>query len=89
MNDKIKMLFLDNPEIDEAIKRFYEQDPEYLRIKEEFYETAHEIAKIVGFDLYDRFEQRFGIYVARSSDIYYLFGLGLRQEVLSALGQAG
>ena len=86
MNDKLKMLFIDNPEIDEAIKEFCEQNPGYLKIKEEFYETAHEIAEIVGFDLYDRFEQRFGIYVARSSDIYYLFGLGLRQEVLAALG---
>lgn len=86
MSDNLKMLFIDNPEIDEAIKEFCEQSPEYLKIKEEFYETAHEIAKIVGFDLYDRFEQRFGIYVARSSDIYYLFGLGLRQEVLAALG---
>ena len=86
MNNNLKMLFIDNPEIDEAIKKFCAQSPEFLKIKEEFYETAHEIAKIVGWELYDRFEQRFGIYVARSSDIYYLFGLGLRQEVLSALG---
>ncbi len=85
MNDAIKMLFVDNPEIDEAVKEFYEKSPEYLKVKQEFYETAEEIAKIVGYDLYNRFEQLFGIYVARANDIYYLFGLGLRQEVISAL----
>ena len=85
MSDYINMLFIDNPGIEEAIQEFYSQDPEYLKIKEEFYETAQEIAKIVGYDLYDRFERRFGIYVSRSNDIYYLFGLGLRQEIISAL----
>ena len=84
MNDAIKMLFVDNPEIDEAVKEFYSQDPEYLKIKQEFYETAHAMKRIVGYDLYDQFEQRFAIYVARSCELYYLFGLGLRQEVLAA-----
>ena len=85
MKDLIKMLFIDNPELEEAVKEFYTQSPESLRAKEEFYETAEEIAKLVGYDLYDRFEQRFGVYLACSNDIYYLFGLGLRQEVILAL----
>ena len=85
MNDPIKMLFIDNPEIDEAIKDFCAQSPDYLKIKEEFYETAQQIAGIVGWELYNRFEQRFALYIAGSNDIYYLFGLGLRQEVISAL----
>ena len=85
MNDKIKMLFLDNPEMTEQIEAFCQRDPLFSKVKLEFYETAHEIAQIVGYELYDRFEQRFGLYTARSSDLYYLFGLGLRQEVVSAL----
>ena len=85
MNDAIKMLFYDNPELEKAIKKFCDQNPEYLKIKREFYEIAHEVAAIVGYDLYNRFEQRFGLYVSRANDIYYLFGLGLRQEVLDAL----
>ena len=85
MTDKLKMLFVDNPEIDEAIQDFCAQYPQYLKIKQEFYETAEEIAAIAGYDLYNRFEQCFGIYLARATDLYYLFGLGLRQEVLSAL----
>lgn len=86
MNESIKMLFVDNPELDEKIEAFCEQNPEYLRKRQEFYETAEEIAQIAGFDLYDRFERRFGAYMACSNDIYYLFGLALRQEVLTALG---
>ena len=85
MNDKLKMLFIDNPEIEEAIKEFCEQSPDYLKIKQEFYETAQQVAGVIGWELYNRFEQRFGLYIASSNDIYYLFGLGLRQEVLSAL----
>ena len=85
MNDTLKMLFLDNPDIDEAIMKFCAQNPEYLKIKQAFYETAQEIAEIAGFDLYDRFERRFHLYLAQSNDIYYLYGLGLRQEVILAL----
>ena len=85
MNDKLKMLFIDNPGIEEAIKEFCFQNPEYLKLKQEFYETAQQIAGMIGWELYDRFERRFSLYIASSNDIYYLFGLGLRQEVLSAL----
>ena len=85
MNDSIKMLFKDNPEMEIAIKEFCANNPEYLQIKQEFYETADEVAAMVGYDVYNRFEQRFGIYVARANDLHYFFGLGLRQEVLSAL----
>ena len=85
MTNPIKALFVDNPDLDELIKDFCAQDPEYLTIKNEFYETAHKIRDIIGYDLYDCFEQRFAVYVARANELYYLFGLGLRQEVLSAL----
>lgn len=85
MIDLIEMLFMKNPGIEEAVKEFSAQNPEYLRRKNEFYEIAQEIAAIVGYDLYNRFEQGFASYIACSNDIYYLFGLGLRQEVLSAL----
>lgn len=85
MNDNLKMLFIDNPGIEEAIKEFCSQNPEYLKLKQEFYETAQQIAGMIGWELYDRFEKRFSLYIASSNDIYYLFGLGLRQEVLSAL----
>lgn len=86
MNDSIKMLFKDNPEMEIAIKEFCANNPEYLQIKQEFYETAREIAGLVGYNLYSRFEEQFGAYLARANGTYYLFGLGLRQEVITALG---
>ena len=85
MSDPIKMLFIDNPEIEEVIKEFCAQSPEYLKLKQEFYETAQQISGIVGYELYNRFEGRFNTYMACYTDLYYLFGLGLRQEVISAL----
>ena len=81
----LKTLFLDSPNLDEKIVSFLAQDPEFVQAEQEFYETAHEIAQLVGFERYDRFERRLGRYTARLSAIHYLFGLGLRQEVLRAL----
>ena len=85
MQNNLKTLFLDNLELDEAISAFLAQDPEFVQAEQEFYETAHEIAQLVGFERYDRFERRLGRYTARLSVIHYLFGLGLRQEVLRAM----
>ena len=83
--EKLKILFLENPDLAEQIEAFCEQNPAFLKAKLEFYETAHEIARIAGYDLYDRFERRLGDYLDCYTGLYYLFGLGLRQEVLSAL----
>ena len=84
MNDHIVTIFYDNPEISRMIEEFCETDPEYVQARKEFYETAHEIERAVGYELYERFEQRFGYYLSRCADLHYLFGLGLRQEVLRA-----
>jgi hypothetical protein len=85
MSELIRTLFAENPEIEEAIEEFCAQSPEYLKVKQEFYETAQQIAEIAGYHLYDQFERRFALYTACSNDLYYLFGLGLRQEIISAL----
>ncbi len=85
MNDKLKMIFLDNPDITEQIEEFCAQDPAFLKTEQEFYGTAHKIAEVAGFELYSRFERCFRNYLACSNDLYYLFGLGLRQEIISAL----
>ena len=85
MNNNLKILFVDNPDLTEEIEAFCEKDPEYRSARDAFAEIAEEIAEIVGFDRYDAFERRFGAFKGRSDDLYYLFGLGLRQEVISAL----
>ena len=79
-------LFL-NDTIDAEIEAFCASDPEFAKIEQAFYETANQIAKLVGRDLYDTFEKGFVKYINRTADLYYLYGLGLRQEVLQALSQ--
>ena len=78
-------LFL-NDTIDAELEAFCAGDPAYVKAETEFYETAHIIAQQVGFDRYDAFERRFNAYLHRASDLYYLFGLGLRQEILEKIG---
>lgn len=89
MNLRIETLFCDNLHIEAEINAFLAQDSKLTQAEQEFYETANEIAQLAGFDLYDLFERRLGAYLSRLSDLYYLFGLGLRQEVLEAMGAEG
>lgn len=81
----LSALFL-NDTIDAELEAFCAGDPAYAKAETEFYETAHIIAQQVGFDRYDAFERRFNAYLHRASDLYYLFGLGLRQEILEKIG---
>lgn len=77
-------LFL-NDTIDAEIEAFCAGDPEFVEARQQFYAAAHEIEKLIGHDLYDALETRLGAYWNRASDLYYLYGLGLRQEILGAL----
>ena len=86
--DILSTLFL-NEDIDEEIAAFCASDPEYLKIKQQFYGITHEIAKHVEYDLYDAFERGFNAYLFRTADLYYLFGLRLRQEILHAIRADG
>ncbi len=79
-------LLLENEAIDDRIEEFCNSDPEYLKAKQQFYEAQEELVKRIGLDLYDAFERSFGAYLYRTADLYYLFGLGFRQEVLQAIG---
>ena len=85
MNTNLETLFCDSQLIDEEITAFLAQDPEYVQREQEFYETAHKIAALAGFDLYVAFVRRLGAYLDRMTDLYYLFGLGLRQDILRAM----
>lgn len=82
-------LLLHNDDLEAQLESFCANDPEFASAKEQFYETANQIAHLVGFDLYDTFEKGFSQYLYRTADLYYLFGLGLRQEILQALGTGG
>ena len=85
MNTRLETLFCENLHIEEEINAFLAQDPKLAQAEQEFYETAHEIAGLAGFELYDLFERRLGAYLNRLSDLYYLFELGLRQDILQGM----
>ena len=81
-------LFL-NDTIDAEIEAFCASDPKFAKAEQEFYEIANQIAKLVGPGLYDAFERGFSRYMNRTADLYYLYGLGLRQAVLQTIGTGG
>ena len=76
-----------NDTIDADIEAFCASDPEFVNRKQQFYAAAHKIAELVGYDLNDAFEVSLGADWGRASDLDYLYGLGLRQEVLRAMGK--
>ena len=83
--NSLPSLFLNDTIVTE-IEAFCASDPEFMRAEEQFYEIANQIAKLAGFDLYNAFEKGFSKYIMRTADLYYLYGLGLRQEILQNLG---
>lgn len=88
MNDILKTLFLDNPYIPEQVYTFCKQLPEFVEAERAYEAAAVRLRAQLGTD-YDAFEETLNRHLARYVHAYYLFGLGLRQEVLSALGRAG
>ena len=81
-------LFL-NDTIDDEIEAFCASDPEFMHTKQEFYKITDQIETLASPDLYDAFEKGLWAYLYRTADLYYLYGLGLRQEVLQAIGAGG
>lgn len=85
MNNILKTLFIDNPCLPEQICAFCGQLPEFQKAEQDYEASAAELRARLGDKDYDTFEETFSWYLAQYSKAYYLFGLGLRQEVLSAL----
>lgn len=88
MEDILAALFLDNPCIPEQIYTFCNQLPEFLEAEQNYEASARVLRAKLGKE-YDAFEEILNRYLAQYSKAYYLFGLGLRQELLSALERAG
>ena len=86
MNDILSTLFLDNPYIPEQVCKFCDQIPEFLEAERAYEEEAAKLRACLGED-YDTFEETLNSYIAQYVNAYYLFGLGLRQELISVLGQ--
>ncbi len=84
MDNILHTLFLDNPYIPEQVCTFCNQLPEFRKAEQDYERSAEVLRTRLGTE-YDAFEETLSWYLAQYSKAYYLFGLGLRQEVLSAL----
>ncbi len=85
MDDILYTLFQDNTELPGKVYEFCKKIPEYCQAEREFQAISRQAAEKLGDEFYFRFEDAQTRYMARLVNAYYLFGLGLRQEVLSAL----
>ena len=85
MNDMIKTLFLDNPYIPEQIYHFCNQLPEFREAEGRYNAHLKRLEAQLGTEEANAFDEDLSTYLARYVHAYYLFGLSLRQEVLSAL----
>lgn len=89
MNDMLKILFLDNPYIPDQVYAFCSQLPEFCEAERDYEAAVSRLRTQLDKAEIDTFDDILGQYLSHYAHAYYLFGLGLRQEVLSALGQAG
>ena len=89
MNDILKTLFLDNPYLPEQVCAFCDQLPEFREAERAYEEAADRLRARLGKAVADDFDEILAHYLSWYANAYYLFGLGLRQEVLSVLGRAG
>lgn len=85
MNNILNTLFLDNPYIPEQVYAFCKSLPEFREAEQEYQDAERELEKQLSYEVLNRFDEAQSRYMARLVQAYYLFGLGMRQELLSAL----
>ena len=86
MNQTIlQTLFLDNLEIPAEIAKFCDTIPEYVQAEQEYNKAAQELMELIGYERYSEFESILNSHLSNEVRAYYLFGLGLRREILAGL----
>ena len=76
----IETILLDNPEIDEAVLNYCEAQPEYQLLEAACKEKYKELQRFF-LELEDAYNAKWGFL----TQAYYHIGLGVRQELLTAL----
>ena len=88
MNPRIlQSLFLDNPELPEEVCNFCNSLPEYQQARQEYQRLAEEVQQALGYQRYIDYEAALNQYWAIDNRAFYLFGVGLRKELLEGLYQ--
>lgn len=83
----LQTLFLDNQEIPAEIAKFCNTIPEYVQAEREYDQAVKELLALIGYEKYSRFEEALTSHISCEVRASYLFGLGLRREILE--GMAG
>jgi len=81
----LQTLFLDNPELSSRVQRFCETLPEYAQAERDLRSAAEELERALGYEEYCRLEDTAIQYFGLLEKAYYLFGLGIKREVLQAI----
>ena len=88
MNQTIlQTLCLDNLEIPAEIAKFCTAIPEDVQAEQEYNRVTAELMNLIGYERYSEFESALTGHLSCEVRAYYLFGLGLRRELLE--GMAG
>jgi len=89
MNDIINTVFLDNPYLPEQVCAFCNTLPAFLEAEREYRSAEEALEHRIGYAAFSDFDEAQSHYMAQLVRAYYLFGLGLRQEVLRAMETGG
>ena len=87
MNMILDKLFQDNPGFPEEVVKFCQTIPGYREAEADFARQADQVSRLLGPELYLPFEEAMNAQLAYEARAHYLFGLGLRREVLEALAR--
>ena len=88
VRDLLKMFFFEHLDLPERVEEFCSTLPGYSQAKQEYDAVTKQMAQVSGFELYDRFERALFRYTEYEVRAYYLFGLGLRRELMDAMERA-
>ena len=86
MQDLLAELLWRNVEIDEAAARLCQALPGFSEAKQAYDGLSEQLRKIAGHDLYDQYFAELIRYTGYEVQSYYSLGLGLREEMVRALG---
>ena len=84
MNHSIVVKVLKQSEIEEEVSEYFKSMPEYQQANRAYDTVLSQVKEKMGNEFFDQLENHIITYWSLQSYAHYLFGLGLRQEILSA-----
>lgn len=86
MQDLLSELLWQNEEIDEAAARLCALLPGYCEAEQQYDAAVRRVRELIGPEPYEEFYRQFMRYTNYEVRAYYSLGLGLREELVRALG---